>query len=104
MSNTTSNKVYNLDKVLPNIPQDYSNGIMIPVKSFTSEDVYTVSIKLNKHHRKFNLECNCGSKFSIGKRNKCKHILYTIMSLLEEFQDTGEPSPAILKSFSEFGI
>lgn len=104
MSNNTSSKLYSIDKVLPNIPQDYSNEIIIPVKSFTSENIYTVIFKLNKNHKRFNLECNCGSKFSIAKRNKCKHISYVIMSLLGESQDTAEPTAEILKSFDEFGI
>ena len=40
----------------------------IPIKSFSSNDIYYVTYENNK----FN--CTCGLKFNLPLRNKCKHI------------------------------
>jgi hypothetical protein len=104
--NTSTKKFYALSTILPNIPQDYSNGVTIPFKSFTSEDMYIVNITLNKKTLKWKFECNCGTKFNIGKRIKCKHISYIIFSMLEELNspEINEEGLELSKSFEELGI
>ena len=104
--NTSTKKFYALSTILPNIPQDYSNGVLIPFKSFTSDDIYTINIILNKKTSKWKFECNCGTKFNIGKRNKCKHISYIIFSMLEELHvpEVNETGLELSKTFEELGI
>ena len=104
--NTSTKKFYGLSAILPDIPQDYSNGVTIPFKSYTSEDIYTINIILNKKTLKWNFECNCGTKFNIGKRTKCKHISYILFSMLEELNapEINDTSSELLKTFEALGI
>jgi hypothetical protein len=103
-SNTSQKKFYELSTILPDIPQDYSNGVSIPFKSFTSKDIYVVTLNLNKASKKWKFQCNCGTKFNIGKRTKCKHISYLILSLFEELNEPESHETDLLKTFDAMDI
>ena len=58
------------------------NILKIPVKSFTSNDTYYVTIFVNRNDQ-FDANCTCGLKFNVGVRNKCKHIAYCVSNLID---------------------
>ena len=58
-----------------------NNILKIPIKSFSSNDIYSVTIYVNNKNE-FCGECNCGLKFNVGLRKKCKHIRHCINNLI----------------------
>lgn len=58
-----------------------NNILKIPIKSFSSDDIYSVTIYVNNKNE-FCGECNCGLKYNVGIRKKCKHIAYCINTLV----------------------
>lgn len=61
----------------------HNEYINIPVKSFTTENIYNVSLKVNKNSFNFDLECSCGDRFNKGKRTNCKHIAHVIQHCID---------------------
>ena len=74
-------KKLNKAKEPDEIKAENFNTYHIPIKSFTSDDQYCVTIKKNILEDEIYYECNCGVKYGIVKRNKCKHIAYIIVNL-----------------------
>jgi hypothetical protein len=60
-----------------------NNNIYIPVKSFTSNNIYYIIILYNKHTNEKEFNCTCGLKNNISCRTRCKHIK-KIKKILEE--------------------
>ena len=59
---------------MSNIDNYHIINYAIPIKSFTSEDIYYINILYNKSKKKLEFNCTCGTKFNIPIRNNCKHI------------------------------
>ena len=55
----------------------------VPIKSFSSKDIYYITIVYNKSRKRLEFNCTCGLKFDIGQRTKCKHITKIKKSLHE---------------------
>lgn len=56
-------------KLTHQIIDDNQNKLYIPIKSSTSNEEYKIFV-----NEKFKLTCNCGVKFGLNLRTKCKHI------------------------------
>jgi hypothetical protein len=76
----------------------------IPIKSFTSDDVYYISILYNKHKKKLEFICTCGLKFNIPQRTKCKHILEIKKTLNEQPDSKKDEINNILSNLSNMKI
>lgn len=46
----------------------------IPIKSFTSNNIYYITILYNKFNDRLDFNCTCGLHFNGRLRNNCKHI------------------------------
>lgn len=76
----------------------------IPIKSFTSEDIYYISILYNKYNNKLEFNCTCGLKFNIRYRSKCKHISEVTKKLNEQFDSRKDEINNILLNLSNMKI
>jgi len=76
----------------------------IAIKSFTSEDIYYISILHNKYNNKIELNCTCGLKFNVRNRSKCKHILEVKKILNEESETKKDEINNILLNLSNMKI
>jgi len=87
---------------------DNSNFISInsciPIKSFTSEDIYYINILYNKNKKKLEFNCTCGLKFNIPQRTKCKHILEIKKTLNEQPDSKKDEINNILLNLSNMKI
>ena len=61
----------------------FNGQLCIPVKSFTSDDIYYINVLLDKDLNKIKYNCNCGNKYSVGSRSKCKHISHIKLSCFD---------------------
>jgi len=52
----------------------FDGELCIPLKSFTSDDIYYINISLDKTLDKIKYNCTCGNKYGVGYRTRCKHI------------------------------
>jgi len=75
----------------------------IPIKSFTSEDIYYISILYNKYN-KLEFNCTCGLKFNIRYRSKCKHISEVTKKLNEHSNSRKDEINNILLNLSNMKI
>ena len=76
----------------------------IPIKSFTSEDIYYISILYNKYNKKLEFNCTCGLKFNIQYRTKCKHIAEIKKTLNEQPNSKKDEINNILLNLSNMKI
>jgi hypothetical protein len=76
----------------------------IPVKSFTSEDIYYISILYNKYKKNLEFNCTCGFKFNMQNRNNCKHITEIKKSLNENNSSQKEQLNNIFFNFNKLNI
>jgi len=76
----------------------------IPIKSFTSEDIYYISILYNKYNKKLEFNCTCGLKFNIQYRTKCKHIAEIKKTLNEQPNSKRDEINNILLNLSNMKI
>ena len=59
----------------PNSKMSILENISFPLKSFTSKDIYKLSIDIHRNKKKFIvLNCDCGLQFGRSLRTSCKHI------------------------------
>lgn len=88
---------------MSNIDNSYVINIntCIPIKSFTSEDIYYISILYNN---KLEFNCTCGLKFNIRYRSKCKHISEVTKKLNEQSNSRKDEINNILLNLSNMKI
>jgi len=89
-----------------NIDNSYFINIdtCIPIKSFTSEEIYYISILYNKSNNKLEFNCTCGLKFNIRYRSKCKHISEVKKNLNEHSDSRKDEMNNILLNLSNMKI
>jgi hypothetical protein len=79
----------------------FKDQVCIPIKSYTTDDIYHVSVLYDITLKEVIYSCTCGIKYGIGMRNKCKHIS-NIKSL--SFKKLNNIDIGIRESFEDIDI
>jgi hypothetical protein len=87
---------YDINNFIEENNISHFNELIIPINSFSSNSIYNVSIFYLKNLNKYKMNCSCGEKFNIGKREKCKHINNILKSL---YRDIDNSKNNIFKNF-----
>lgn len=61
----------------------FNGELCIPIKSFTSDDIYYINISLDKNLDNIKYNCTCGNKYGTGLRSRCKHISHIKLSCFD---------------------